>query len=141
MSLKRQIARNVARQENKILRQYPGEVNPKIWGMPQEKRSLIANLSRNGITPADLENAMQEGRRSAYMDTAPTVHAAVYNAVVIVAHDDLGLGEDECLDFLNKIDQKIALSLDNDELAKECEEKCGIRIRTREGVGRVEKIR
>lgn len=141
MSLKKQIARNIARRDNELLRRYPAEVDQKIWGMPQSQRSLIANLARNGITPADLENAMQEGRRSAYQDTAPAVHAAVYNAVMIVAHDDLGFDENQCMDFLNKVDHKIAMSLDNDELARECEEKCGIRIKTKEGVGRVETIR
>ena len=137
MSLKKQIQRNIARQEDKLLKPYAGRLGPEL--SPQE-RGLLAKMVRNGITPMDLENAVREGRRSAYRDTAPAVHGALYNALCIVAHDEFGFDEDKCFALLLALDRKIADSLDNDELAQECEEKCGIRIHTKEGVGRVERI-
>ena len=140
MSLKRTIARNIARQDENYLKQYARNLSPNWKSLPAAQKSLIANMSRNGITPQDLENAREQGRRSAYEDTAPAVQAVAYSAMGCVLHDMLGISDEDVMKIIMAVDEKIYLAMDFDEISKELEEKCKLKIHSKEGVGRIEKV-
>ena len=64
-----------------------------------------------------------------------------YAAMGIMLHDEFGFSKDDVLKALKAVDDKIVLTIDTSEIEDELEEKCEIRIRSREGVGRIETVR
>lgn len=140
MSLKKQIQRNIQRQNERYLSQYQGELIKGWSKLPNQQKSIIANMSRNGITPADLEQARADGANDAYKRTAPAVVAVCYAALGIVLKEKYGFDNEQVEEAIGAVDAKIAMTIDNEEIADELEEKCGLRIRSAEGVDRIETV-
>lgn len=136
MSLQKQIEKKT----DKFLEQYQSELEPNWRSLPFAQKSLIAQFARNGITVADLEKAKRDGRKEAYEETAPGVLAIAYACMGCVLHD-MGVSDEEVKTVIMAVDDKISLTIDKDEIEKELEDKCGLRIYTKEGVGRVEAVR
>lgn len=136
MSLSKKIERNV----DAYLAQFDHQLAPGWRNLPFERKNLIANMSRNGITPRDLDKARLEARNEAYQETAPAVMQVVYCAVGIVLREEYGFNTDQIYDALKTIDDKITVTLASDEIVDEMIEKCNIRVSTKEGVGRIEKM-
>lgn len=140
MSLKKQIARNVARQEDAYLKQHRKDLLVDYRTLPRDQRSMLVNMSRHGITPMDVEKARRDAREEAFRDTAPAIQSAVYAAMAIVLHDEFGFEKADVLKALHAVDHKMLETLDTEELYRELAEKCEIRILGREGVGRIETV-
>ena len=130
---RKQIERNL----NNYLAQFDCELKPGWRNLPFSERSLIANMSRNGITPADLQRERREGQQEAYQKTAPAVQSVCYAVMAIVLHDDFGFNKEECKAVLTAVDDLMLNTIDNEKIADELARKVGIRILTTEGVGRI----
>ena len=62
---------------------------------------------------------------------------AIYAAAIMVLHDDYGWEKDQMIEFLEKIEDKTALALDNQEIIQEALDRTGIKIKLAEGVDRI----
>ena len=133
MSLQKQIRRNVERQNDKLLGRYGAPYTSK-------EKDILARMVRNGITAEDLKEEFKRGRQSAYEQTAPAVMTACYSAVAITLAEDFGFTSEQILSVLAKADERITMSVDNDELAREAEEKARIRFFASEGIDRVVQV-
>lgn len=136
MSRAKQVERNL----NDYLSQFERELQPNWRSLPFSQKSLIANMSRNGITPADLEKAKQDGIKEAYQRTAPAIQSVMYCAMCIVLHDLFKFDHDQCVLAVAELDRIMYDTLDNDDIKRECEEKTGVRIDVKEGVGRIVEV-
>ena len=140
MSLQKQIKRNMARQNDKLLAQYGSQLVPD-WRFKSEKdKSLLANMVRNGITVEDLQSERKRGRDEAFRETAPSVMKVCYSAISVVLVDDFGFTPEQCFEAIMKVDEKITMTIDPEELLKEMEEKAQIRFYADEGIERVVQI-
>ena len=126
--MKRQIARNVARNDKKALSQL------------NRDRNLLVNLARNGITVEDVKKETDRVRKETYERTSTAIMQVVYASLASVLADDYGFTKDQCFDALYAVDRKVATSIDNEELIAEMEEKAGVRFNCFDGVERIEKI-
>ena len=136
MSLSKKIERNL----DEYLSQFEGQLQPNWRSLPFSQKNLIANMSRNGITPADLERAKQEGIKEAYQRTAPALQSVMYCAMCVVLHDSFGFDHDQCYQAVVELDKMMLDTIDNDEIKRDCEEKTGVRIDVKEGVGRIVEV-
>ena len=136
MSLSKKIEKNL----DEYLSQFEGQLQPNWRSLPFSQKNLIANMSRNGITPADLERAKQEGIKEAYQRTAPALQSVMYCAMCVVLHDSFGFDHDQCYRAVVELDRMMLDTIDNDEIRKDCEEKTGVRIDVKEGVGRIVEV-
>ena len=134
------LAKKIGKSVDAYLAQFESELQPNWRSLPFAQKSLLANMSRNGITPADLEKAKQDGMKEAYERTAPAVQSVLYCAMCIVLHDSFGFDHDQCCQAVTELDRMIYETIDNDEIKADCERKTGVRIDVKEGVGRIVEV-
>lgn len=140
MSLKKQVQRNQAKTDKDTLKQYEPFLKKGWQSRPMEDINLLAGFARNGITIADLTREVAKARKQAYEDTVTSVMKVMYAAVAVVLVDEFGFSKDDCLRAIGAIDNKMAITIDSDEIVEEMHEKAGLRINAKEGVERVEQI-
>ena len=133
-------ARKIEKSVDQYLSQFDGQLQPNWRNLPFSQKNLIANMSRNGITPADLERAKKEALQEAYQRTAPAIQSVLYCAMCVVLHDSFGFDHDQCYQAVMELDRKMLETIDNDEIREDCEKKTGVRIDVQEGVGRIVEV-
>ena len=140
MSIQKQIKKNIEKQTKATIRQYEPFLKPDWESVPMKDLNVFASLAKNGITVQDLNREIAKARKQAYEDTVTAVMKVVYASVALTLTDDYGFSKDECLDALGKIDHRMALTIDNEEIVREMEDRIGIRFNSENGVERVEII-
>lgn len=101
------------------------------------KAERIERLMAQGISPADLEKAYNDGFSQGYQRAAvPTVEAC-YAAVCLALHDVYGFGQTRCIRALNAIDERITTMITSEEIRQETLDRVGVDIRFGEGVDRI----
>ena len=140
MSKSKSLARQIARNNNRLLGSYGNQLKPGWALRPQGELDIVADMARNGITVADLEREFKRGRDSAYKDTAPLVMKQCYSAFATVLADEFGFSPDDCFKAVHMADQKIMTAIDLEDSLQEMEDKCRIQFRSEEGIERVVQI-
>ena len=138
MSLKKQIQRNIDKLNKEELKKYEPFLKPNWRSLPNEDLNVFANLARNGITVSDLNREVEKARKQAYQDTVTSVMQVMYACVALVLNEEYDFSAENCLEALGKIDHRMALTIDNEEVIKEMENRLGIRFNSADGVERVE---
>lgn len=103
------------------------------------KQQRIAGLLQNGITPEDLREEFERGRKTGFQEAALPIIKSCYAGICIALHDEFGFGENRCLRALKAVDQKVLWALDNQELVDEVFEKTGLTLQLDEPFDRVQK--
>lgn len=101
------------------------------------KAERIERLMAQGISPADLEKAYNDGFSQGYQRAAvPTVEAC-YAAICLALHDVYGFGQTRCIRALNAVDERITTMITSEEVRREALDRAGVDIQFGEGVDRV----
>ena len=137
MSLQKQIRRNIAKENEKLLSQFGNQLVPDWKLKSAQDKNLLAHMVRNGITAEDLKAERKRGRDEAFAQTAPIVMKTCYSAFAIVLADEFGFTPEQCYDVVSKADHMISTQIDTDELMKGMEEKAKIKFFADEGLERV----
>lgn len=140
MSIKRHIERNIARQDRKELEKYNAFLKPELRSIANRDANLMVNLARNGITPNDVKKEIEVTKRRVYENTVTAVMKVTYAAVAVVLAEEFNFSKDECFKAMSAIDHRMAVTIDDEEIIKEMEEKAGIRFNHKNGVERIERI-
>lgn len=140
MSLKKQVKRNLEKQRNDELKKYEPFLKPNWQNFPSEDLNLFANMAKNGITINDLNREIAKARTKAFEDTAVSVMKVLYACTVITLADEFGFDKGMCLKALKAIDDRMAFTIDSEEIVKEMEDRIGIRFNSSNAIERVEMI-
>lgn len=140
MSLKKQVKRNIQKQNEDLLKRYEPFLKPNWQSRPKEDINLLASMAKNGITYEDMQREIKRARMTAFEDTALAVLKVGYAVMAITLHEDFGMSKDECFNVLTAIDKRLAVTIDNEEVIEEMREKVGIRFNSDNGVERIEKV-
>ena len=139
MGTTRGIQRNIEKQIDAFLKENEHVLKRGWQNEPFHRKSELANLLKNGITPQDLDRAFLRGRQEAYEATAPAVQKVVYAAVMLVL-SERGIGSDECFDIIHDVDEKVVTTISSDDIAQETLDKLGIRFLSENGVERLQRV-
>ena len=140
MSLKKQIQRNIERKTKAEIKKYEPFLKPDWESRPMSDLNVFANLARNGITVEYLNGEIERARKQAFEDTSVAIMKAVYASAVLTLHEEFGFSNDDCLKALVAIDNRMAFTIDSEEIVKEMEEKVGIRFNANNGVERIQQL-
>lgn len=122
----RSIQRNIAKNKYEYLRD-------------KEKLSLAmqkAEIFRNGITAKDLEDEFKRGYGAGWVDGRERLYKCVLASMCLVMDDD-GKTDDEVIDFLHKVDERVILSIDEKEDIEEVFDRMGIELRFKNVLDRI----
>lgn len=97
--------------------------------------SPVPTAIRNAVTQAVVNKRNRD--EAVLMATGPVLES-VYAAAIILLSDEYGFDHDQCLDFLQKIEDKTLYCIEHSDIIDEAFEKTGIRIRFAEGIDRIE---
>lgn len=101
------------------------------------KSERIERLMAQGISPADVQKAYDDGFDAGYRAAAmPTVEAC-YAAVGLALHDQFGFGQERCIRAIQAMDERISTMITSEEIRQETMDRLGIEINVDEGVNRV----
>ena len=103
------------------------------------KQEAMANLVKNGITPKDLEEEFNNGRRVGFQEAALPIVKGCYAGICLALHEEFGFGTERCYRALKAVDEKVTWAIGHDELVEEVLEKVGIELHLDEAVERVER--
>ena len=111
---------------NRAQRRAAKKQQPKWKKMSQDQR--INAMCKNGITPKDVDDAYERGRKDALHSVSDYCMKDCYAGFVLAAHEVFGFGHERCIRLLKAADDRICNSLASDEAIEEVFEKLGIRI-------------
>lgn len=99
--------------------------------------SPVSPVIRDAVTQAVMN---KRNRDEAVLMASGPVLKSVYAAVITLLSDEYGFDHDQCLDFLEKLEDKTLYCIENQDILDEAFEKTGIRIHFNEGINRIEEI-
>ena len=97
--------------------------------------SSIPTAIRDAVMQAAIRKRDRD--EAVLMATGPILES-VYAAAIILLTDDYGFDHDQCVEFLQKIEDKTLYCIEHTDILGEAFEKTGIRIRFAEGIDRIE---
>lgn len=92
---------------------------------PEQKEKA---MSKNGITPKDLQEAYDKGFREGVDHSTDTCMKDAYAAFLLAAHEVFGFGKKRCRRLLYAADINVVNSLASDEAIDEVFKKVGVTI-------------
>ena len=108
----------------------------------KEKLDIIfqkAEIFRNGITAEDLEKEFKKGYGAGWNDGREKLYKSVLACICLVMNED-GYSDDDIIDFLHMIDNRVLVSIDEKDELDEVFERLGIELRFTNAVDRIERI-
>lgn len=97
--------------------------------------SPVSPVIRDAVTRAIID---KRNRDEAILMASGPILKSVYAAVITLLSDEYGFDHDQCLDFLEKLEDKTLYCIENQDILDEAFEKTGIRIHFNEGINRIE---
>ena len=88
----------------------------------------IAAMSKNGITPKDLEKEFERGRMDGFKTAAEPMLKTCYAAICLALNDVHGFGAKRCFDVLTAVDDYVANTLTSAEAIEEVLERMGLEL-------------
>lgn len=112
------------------------------WIVKREavKNAAIAKLSRNGITPEDLEKEYEKGYSAGFRESGEGVLRGTFAAVCLSLKELHGFGPKRCADVLNAVDRHLTYSLTSADLIDEVWEKVGLKLEFHEPFDRIQEL-
>lgn len=80
----------------------------------------------------------QKTRDEAVLMASGPILESVYAAAIILLTEEYGFDHDQCVDFLQKIEDKTLLCIEHQDIVDEAFEKTGIRIHFDAAINRIE---
>ena len=140
MSFQRKLQRSINKNANDFLKQHENEL-PADWKMrPQQDRTLLAMMARNGITQEDMKREVMRVKQETYKITVEATMKVVYSAMCLVLFELYNFSKDDCLNVLRDVDNKVVMAVDDEEIVNDMEEKVGIRFNSHDGIERIEQV-
>lgn len=94
---------------------------------------------RDAVSQAVRDKLVEKkARDDAILATAGPMMESVYAAIVILMTEDYGFTHDQCVELLEKLEDKTLYCLDHRDILKEAFEKTSIIIHFNDAVGRIE---
>lgn len=144
MSTRRQVMRNRMKQTTKnvgsLTEQYK-QAREALIGpiMDLSEAQQMAGFWRNGITNADLDQMYRTGFEAGYKAAAyPTLRTA-YCAVILTLRE-MGSGDEQIRELLEKADEKVNLCIEDDEMQEQLLRDTGLTIDMNAPMSRVQPI-
>ena len=97
--------------------------------------SPVSPSIRDAVTHAVMRK--QDRDEAVLMATGPILES-VYAAAIILLTDEYGFDHDQCLSFLEKLEDKTLYCIEHADIIDEALEKTGIKIHFNEGIDRIE---
>lgn len=88
----------------------------------------INAMCRNGITPKDVDDAYNQGKKDALHEVSDYCMKDCYAGFLLAAHEVFGFGHDRCLRLLRAADDRICNSLACEEAIEEVFRAVGVSI-------------
>ena len=140
MSMQRKLKRNIEKNNNDFLKQHSKELPPGWMNSPQQDRNLLAMMARNGITQADMKREIARAQKETYELTAVATLKTVYAALSLAMMEDFKMSKEDCMHILKKVDERVGMAIDDEDIVKEMEKRVGIRFNNRDGIERIELV-
>lgn len=97
--------------------------------------SPVSTAIRDAVTQAVVNKRNRD--EAVLMATGPVLES-VYAAAIILLSDDYGFDHDQCVEFLQKLEDKTLYCIEHSDILDEAFEKTGIKIHFNEGIDRIE---
>ena len=101
------------------------------------KAEKVQRLQKNGLTQQDLDEYYQDGYKDGYEFAATGFFKVMYAAIAQELHES-GNGTDEILEFLRKVDSRVAVMFDADEEIDKVYEMLGVWLNVSKEIDRFE---
>lgn len=105
---------------------------PARMNKDQQVAENVRYLTRNGITmdylKREVDKAFRRGQKSAVVVDSQFYMSTCYAAALLAAHEVLGAGHEQCLEFLHRMDHHVMYSLTSDELVQRVFDELGIKF-------------
>lgn len=136
---RRQAARKESRTEDLREKEaFYRATNPEAYF--KAKTKVVDNLSRNGITPADLEKEYDRGFNDGFKRAADPIVKGCFAAVCLALSDLHGFGRKRCMDVLNAMDGHLTMTLTSADAIESVYRRMGLVIEFREPFDRVREV-
>ena len=125
----RSIRRNIAKNKYEYLK-------------TKESMSMIdqkAEIFRNGITEKDLAEEFRKGYGAGWEDGREILYKSVLACICLVMDED-GYDDDDIINFLHMVDNRVIVSIDEKEDLDEVFEKLGVELHFKNAVDRIERV-
>lgn len=113
--------------KNRAQRRAAKKQQPR-WQKRFTAESRINAMCKNGITPKDVDNAFEQGRKEAIHQTSEYIMKDCYAAFMLAAQEEFGFGSKRCLRLLRAADFHVINSLSSDEQIQEVFDRLGFVI-------------
>ena len=97
--------------------------------------SPVSSSIRNAVTQAVIR---KRDRDEAVLMASGPVLESIYAAAIILLTEDYGFTHEQCVEFLQKIEDKTLYCIEHSDILDEAFEKTGIKIHFGEGLDRIE---
>lgn len=97
--------------------------------------SPVSPAIRDAVTQAVVNKRNRD--EAVLMATGPVLES-VYAAAIILLTDEYGFDHDQCVSFLEKLEDKTLYCIEHTDILDEAFEKTGIKIHFSEGIDRIE---
>jgi len=104
------------------------------------KNAAIAKLSKNGITPEDLEKEFEKGYTRGFREAAEPVIRSCFAAVCLALNDLHKFGSRRCADVLRAVDQHMERTLTSEEIIDEVWERMGLKLDFKDPFDRIQEL-
>ena len=101
-------------------------------------QQINERILQQGIGQADLDKALNDGRKSGFTEGGKLMTEVCYAAAIRVLCRDYGFDQEKLVEFLTEMDLMTLTVLDHREMIRETLEETGIELRFNDGVDRVQ---
>ena len=124
--------RKMRRQKERQDRKYAEAMEKKPLSVQRDA------LFRNGITNEDTKREYLRGRKDGVEVGRDYAFRLMYAATLLALIEDHGMGKDDAVELLCRIDDRITLCIEDTELAEEVYRKYGIELSTEDPIRRIQ---
>lgn len=93
-----------------------------------KKQAMVERLSKNGITPKDLENEYQKGYDNARQDLTSFCFQFFYCAAAIASHNLYGFGESRIERLLSEMQRIMEEEISREDIRERCRRETGVDV-------------
>ena len=123
---------------NRQMRRQQERQTMREW-MRSSDRERMTQLARNGITSEYADSEYRRGRKDGFQDGSNRALKMVYAACVLEMLD-AGNSKAETLSFLKEVDNRVIVSIDEQEDITEVFNRTGVWLELKNDVNRVQEV-
>ena len=131
--------RAMMRAETNRNRRLEAEYMDSIAAMGRQKR--IHGLCQNGITPDDVRQEYERGRKVGFDQAGLAITKSCYAGIILALKEEFGFNTDQCFRAIAAVDQKVIWAISHSELADQVLEETGIHLELDDPLQRVIRVK